>query len=97
MSTQEASPPSAATAPASLAPAEIKEEDAIIATDPVNAEITIATDATIEPVATDAPLPPTPSAPATSTPQVPAAGLTKKDYDVMVRLVKYLTEYKDEE
>ena len=33
----------------------------------------------------------------TSNAPVPAAELTKKDYDVMARIVKYLTEYKDEE
>lgn len=33
----------------------------------------------------------------TATAPLPTAGLTKKDYEVMSRIVKYLTEYKDEE
>jgi chromatin structure-remodeling complex subunit RSC1/2 len=41
-----------------------------------------------KPIATDAPTAPT-------TP--PAAGLTKKDYEAMSKIVKYLTEYKNEE
>lgn len=96
MSAQESPPPN--TPAPSLAPAEIKEEDATTTINPANGnanEIANAHTATVPPVATDVALPPTPSAPAS--PPVPAAGLTKKDYDVMVRLVKYLTEYKDEE
>lgn len=109
MSSQGAGTPVPSPAPPALAlappPTEIKQEESAV-TSAVTAATAVATTA-IEnatesanlqpPVATETlALPSTAVTPTSHTP-VPAAELTKKDYDVMARIVKYLTEYKDEE